>query len=102
MGLPKVVLSDNGSQFVAKTMEEVARLLSMTQVQSFPYHPMVNVMVEKWNGALKRMLRRICSERQRDWDRCLELFIFVYRGVPQESMNLSHFELLHERTVRGR
>ena len=61
--LPKVVLSDNGSKYVAKTMEKVVILLYMHQVQSFPYHSMVTGLVEKWNGTLKRMLRRICSER---------------------------------------
>ena len=40
VGLSKEVLCDNGSQFVSSTMTEVARLLSIHQVQSSPYHPM--------------------------------------------------------------
>ena len=75
-------------------MNEVARLLYIHQVQSFPYHPMANGLVEKWNGTLKRMLRRMCSERPRYWDRYLEPLMFAYREAPQESIKLSPFEIL--------
>ncbi|PIK63031.1 hypothetical protein BSL78_00038 [Apostichopus japonicus] len=66
-----------------------------------PYHPMCNGLVEKFNGTLKRMLRRMCSERPSDWDRYLPALLFAYREAPQESLGFSPFELLYGRTVRG-
>ena len=80
VGLPNEILSDNGSQFVSGLMKEVARLLSITWVCSTPYHPQSNVLCEKWNGSLKRMLKRMCAERTHDWDRYLEPLMFAYRG----------------------
>ena len=101
VGFPKEVLSDNGPQFVSGVMREVARLMSIEQVHSSPYHPMANWLVERFNGTLKKMLVRMCAERPSDWDRYLEPLLFAYREAPQASTHLSPFELLYGRTVRG-
>ena len=62
---------------------------------------MSNGLCEKWNGTLKRILRRMSSERPKDWDSYLEPLMFAYREAPQESTQFSPFVLLYGRTVRG-
>ena len=47
------------------------------------------------------MLRRMCVERPKDWDRYLPALLFAIREVPQESLGFSPFELLYGRNVRG-
>jgi len=47
------------------------------------------------------MLKRMCSERPKDWDRYIAPLLFAYREVPQGSLGFSPFELLYGRTVRG-
>jgi len=69
IGVPEKVLSDQGSQFMSCVMKEMSRLLSMTQLVTTPYHPMCNGLVEKFNGTLKSMFKRMCSEKPKDWDR---------------------------------
>ena len=101
LGFPEEVLSDNGTQFISECMEEVSRLLSIRQLTSTPYHPMCNGLVEKFNGTLKAMLRRLCSEQPKQWPRYINAVLFAYREVPQESTGFSPFELLYGRTVRG-
>ena len=81
-------------------MKEVSRLLSMKQLVTTPYHPMCNGLVERFNGTMKQMLKRMCAERPKDWDRYLPALLFAYREVPQESLGFSPFELLYGRTVR--
>ena len=39
LGIQKEVLSDLGTQFVSKCMEEVSRLLSIKRQITTPYHP---------------------------------------------------------------
>ena len=73
----------------------------MRQIHSSPYHPQANGLCEKFNGTLKKMLRRMSSERPSDWDRYLEPLLFAYREAPQESTHFSPFELLYGRSVRG-
>ena len=69
LGIPKEILSDMGTQFTSNLMKEVGRLLSITQLTTTPYHPACNGLVEKFNGTLKQMLRRMAAERPKDWDR---------------------------------
>lgn len=65
------------------------------------YHPICNGLVEKFNGTLKSMLRKVCAEKPKDWDRYIPALLFAYREAPQESLGFSPFELLYGRTVRG-
>lgn len=90
-----------GAQFTSGVMKEVSRLLSMHQLTTSPYHPMCNDLVEKFNGTLKMMLKRMCAERPNDWDRYVPALLFAYREVPQESLGFAQFELLYGRTVTG-
>jgi hypothetical protein len=101
LGIPEEVLSDLGTQFVSECMQEVSKLLSVNRLTTTPYHPMCNGLVEKFNGTLKTMLRRLCSEQPKQWHRYINALLFAYREVPQESTGFSPFELLYGRTVRG-
>ncbi len=101
VGFPKEVLSDRGSQFVSGLMAEVCRLVSVKQLFTTPYNPKCNGLCERINGVLKGMLKKMCEEKPKDWDRYLPAVLFAYREVPQASTGFSPFELLYGRTVRG-
>lgn len=73
----------------------------MCQFTTTPYHPMCNGLVERFNGTLKQILRRLCFERPADWDKYLSASLFVYRDTPQESLEFSLFELVYGHKVRG-
>ena len=68
VGVPREILSDQESQFVSNVMCEVYRLLSIRHTVSSPYHPETNGLVEKFNGTLKAMMKKLCLERPTDWD----------------------------------
>lgn len=101
VGVPKEILSDRGGQFTSEMMAEVSRLLSIKQLVTTPYHPACNGLVERYNGTLKSMLKRMCTECPKDWDRYVSPLLFAYREVPQESLGFAPFELIFGRTVRG-
>ena len=100
IGIPEEILSDMGTQFLSECLEEVSRLLSIRRLTLSPYHPVCNRLVEKFNGMLKMMLKRLCSKQPRQWHRYINPLLFAYRGVPQESTGFAPFELLYGRTVR--
>ena len=102
VGIPREILSDQGSQFISSVMREVCRLLSVKQMVTTLYHPMCNGLVEKFNGALKNMLRTMCAKKQKDWDRYINPLLIAYREVRQESLGYAPFELIYGSTVRGR
>ena len=100
-GIPKEILSDQGSNFTSATMKQLCRLLHIKKLTSTPYHPQANELVERFNGTLKRMLTCFVENEKDDWDKYLTYLLFSYREVPQESTGFSPFELLYGRYVRG-
>ena len=85
VGIPEEVLTDQGTQFMSECMQEVSRLLSIKGLTSTPYHPICNGLVERWNGTLKSMLKRLCQDQPKQWHRLINPVLFAYREVPQES-----------------
>ena len=82
-------------------MKEVSRLQSIRRFTTSSYHPACNELVEKFNGTLKRMLRRLCHEQPRQWHRFITPLLFAYREARQEATGFSPTELLYGRTVKG-
>lgn len=101
VGIPDEILSDMGTQFTSDLMKEISRLLQVRQLTTTPYHPQCNGLVERFNGTLKTMLRRLCTENPRQWHRYINAALFAYREVPQESTGFSPFELLYGRSIKG-
>ena len=101
IGIPEKITTDQGSQFMSDVMKEVYRLLSIQHRPTVPWHPMANGVCEAYNGVLKKMLKRLCSERVKDWDRYIDACLFAYRETPHTSTGFSPFELVQGRTVRG-
>jgi hypothetical protein len=101
VGLPQEILSDCGTQFVSDMMKEIYRLLSISSVTTTPYHPQSNGMVERFNGTLKSMLRKVTRMEPQEWDRYIPALLFAYRELPNETLGFSPFELVFGHSPRG-
>ena len=101
VGFPKVILTDQGSNFMSKLLKQVYKLLGIKGIRTTPYHPQTDGLVERFNQTLKQMLRKFVNETGTDWDQWLPYLLFAYREVPQASTGFSPFELLYCREVRG-
>ena len=101
VGFPDELLSDRGTQFASDLMKEFCRLCSIQQIHSSPYHPIANGQVERFNGVLKTMLRKVVHDRPENWDRYIAAILFAYREMPNESTGFSPFELVYGRQPRG-
>ena len=101
VGFPRQILSDRGTQFTSAMMDELLRLLSVEGLRTTPYHPQCNGLCERFNGTLKKMLRRMTAEQPKEWPWYIAPLLFAYREAPQSSLKFSPFELVYGRTVRG-
>ena len=101
VGIPKEILTDQGSNFVSQLLTEIYRLLHIHPIRTTPYHPQTDGLVERFNKTLKSLLQRAAVDVGKDWDKLLPYLLFAYREVPQASTGFSPFELLYGRTVRG-
>eukprot|EP00745_Piridium_sociabile_P033611 TRINITY_DN57718_c0_g2_i3.p1 TRINITY_DN57718_c0_g2~~TRINITY_DN57718_c0_g2_i3.p1 ORF type:complete len:112 (+),score=3.30 TRINITY_DN57718_c0_g2_i3:180-515(+) len=67
VGIPDVIHTDQGTQFVFDLMKQIHHLLGVRGETSSPYHAQSNGLVERFNATLKQMPRRLCQEKPKDW-----------------------------------
>ena len=67
-GLPKTIVSDLGTQFVAKFWKALCRILKIEALLSSPYHPETDGQTERINVILEQYLRVYINYLQDDWE----------------------------------
>ena len=58
-GVPREVLTDQGSQFTSKLMAQLCNKLMVKQVRMSPYHPQSNGALERFHGTLVPMVKDV-------------------------------------------
>ena len=56
-GIPEELLTDNGSNFISKTIQKYCEVTGVKQIRTSPYHPQTDGMVERFNATLKQLLK---------------------------------------------
>ncbi len=88
-GIPKEILTDQGTNFTSQLLKELYHLVGIHQIRTTPYHPQTDGLVERFNRTFKDMLKRVLVESTRDWDQLVPYVLFAYREVPQASTGFS-------------
>ena len=101
VGIPKEILTDQGTSFMSRTIRELYELLGVHSIRTSVYHPQTDGLVQRFNKKLKNMIRKFVQEDSRNWDKWLDPLLYAVREVPQASTGFSPFELLFGRKPRG-
>ncbi|PJE77626.1 hypothetical protein CI610_03449 [invertebrate metagenome] len=101
VGVPHVILTDQGTNFTSKMIQELYRVMGIKGITTTPYHPQANGKVERFNATLKAVLKKLCTSNNEAWDELLPYALFAYREVPHEETGFSPFEMLYGWPVRG-
>jgi transposase InsO family protein len=80
-GMPRVVVSDGGPQFITRFTRELYKLLGIKLVTSTAYHPQTDGQTERVNQVLEGYLRLFASRQQDDWDDFLPTGKFQYNNT---------------------
>uniref|UniRef100_A0AAY4AYL3 Gypsy retrotransposon integrase-like protein 1 n=1 Tax=Denticeps clupeoides TaxID=299321 RepID=A0AAY4AYL3_9TELE len=100
-GLPKLVQTDQGSNFLSRLFKQVLEELQIKHLVSSAYHPQSQGALERFHQTLKSMLRTYCLASAKEWDEGLPLLLFAIRETVQESLGFSPADLVFGHTVRG-
>ena len=92
VGIPREILTDQGTNFMSQLLKELYNLLKVSQIQTSPFHPQMDGLIERFSKTLKLMLRKLVSKEGKDWDICLPYILFAYLEVPQSTTRFSPFE----------
>lgn len=95
-GIPKVVVSDNGSNFISDTMKQVSKLLKMKRILTTPYHPQSN-QVERFHRSLSSYLKAYIQNEKEYWSNYLDFALFVYNNTYNSTTGFAPFELIYGR-----
>ena len=100
-GVPKTIVSDNGTQFTSKELEEFCKALSIEHLTTAIYHPRSNGLAERFVDTFKRVLKK--NQGMDTDEKSLEIFLSVYRITPNPNTNagLSPAELMFARKIRS-
>jgi transposase InsO family protein len=99
-GIPKTIVSDRGTQFVARFWEQLHESLGTKLISSSSYHPQTDGQTERVNQIVEDMLRASIMHFDKSWDKCLSLAEFSYNNSYQASLKMAPFEALYGRRCR--
>ncbi|CAF3783274.1 unnamed protein product [Rotaria sp. Silwood1] len=94
-GIPSVILSDRGSHFQNKLMENSQKLIGYNHIYSTPYHPQSNGVVERFNATFVTQISKLQDTQYNNWDEFLQVVVFAYNTGVHKSTKFSPYELLY-------
>lgn len=100
-GIPKVIQSDQGSNFSSHLFAQILEQLNIKHNQASAYHAQSQGALERFHQTLKSLLRSYCTELSKDWEEGLPWLLLAAREVCQESTGFSPNDLVFGHRVRG-
>lgn len=100
VGFPAEIQSDNGSVFTSCLTTAFFERCGIKIIHSSIGHPQSNP-VERMHAVLKRVLRALCFEHNKDWEACIPAALFAIRSAPHETTGFSPAELVYGRNLRS-
>lgn len=98
-GWPRVVITDNGSQFVSHLFKNFLKDNGIMHQLTPPYSPQCNP-TERVNRVIKTMVQTFLTTDHRKWDEHLAEIQFAINSAVQESTGFSPAELNFGRDLR--
>jgi IS30 family transposase len=72
-GIPQMILTDQGSNFMSEVFTNVCKLLKIKNIKCTAYHPETNGALERTHRVLVEYLRCFILEDKSNWDKWLPL-----------------------------
>jgi transposase InsO family protein len=99
MGIPDVLVSDNGSQFVSAEFELFLSSCDVKHVKSSLYYPQSNGLIERFNSSVKQAVRTAVAGGKAP-DVAVREMLVAYRSTPQPATGVTPARLMLGRQIR--
>ncbi|MGL5708894.1 MAG: reverse transcriptase domain-containing protein [Aeromonas sp.] len=88
-GKPKILLTDNGKEFISKVCKTMALELGIEWKYASPYHHKTTGLVERTNQTLWRKLKKLSKFGQLPWEKYVNKAVYSINISPQRSIGTS-------------
>lgn len=93
-GIPKTILTDQGTNFTSELFKKTCEHLKIKQLWSSPYHPQTQGALERSHSTLKEYLKSFVDEDQSNWSRYIYTAILAYNTNTHSTTNYTPYELI--------
>ncbi|XP_065911163.1 uncharacterized protein [Dysidea avara] len=93
-GLPRVITSDQGSEFNNCLDKKLMKMMKIDHCLTTPYHPQANGLVERFNQTIQNMLVKFVNEKKELWEDYLDTCVFAYNTSKHESSKYCPFAVM--------
>ena len=80
-GAPARLLSDRGTSFTSSIIQELCEILGIQQLQTMPYHPQTNGLVERSHQMIMCMIGKLGEDKKADWPSHLAEIAHAYNAT---------------------
>ncbi|MCO5606134.1 hypothetical protein L7F22_060321 [Adiantum nelumboides] len=94
-GAPQEIISDHGPRFREGLLTRVCEEMKVKHQHVTPYYPQSNGAVEKANGIITRILRKMVESQEKHWDRFLDGALWAYRTTYKCATGFTPFHLVY-------
>ena len=95
--LPTTLITDKGSAFTSKILEEITEILGITLKCATTKHPQTIGKLERTHASLKTNLKMASGEYRRQWHKYLPLAVLNYNTTYHASIGCEPSKVFHGR-----
>lgn len=100
-GAPSFIITDRGTAFTAKLLDDIFKLSYTNHRKTTAYHPQTNGLTERLNKTLADMISMYVDVQHKTWDEILPYVTFAYNTATQETTRFTPFRLVYGRDVQS-
>ena len=93
-GVPHTIISDNGTNFIARRIEDYLQSFKIRHHRSSPYRPQMIGVVESVNNNFVKILKKM-AETHKDWHDRLPYALWVYRASVRTLTGETSYSLVY-------